>query len=663
MQNDDSIKFILFRIFCSYYVTFITELGLERNASLALYQYLCHYIVGTEDHVKQTRLMNTVKDNLSHGNTSAKITSGSFGEGIQMRGSDLDIMIICNDIEVLACEDTHIVFNPYKTYFALHPVETQPGYSRLRVVRGNIHDIRDFCEQRGRDFYFSSTAFKQAFCTYTLPIIHGPCVSDKGGFLDFAVSVHAQSWTESALKWLTRSNNGWPGNNVKQTIVQHGVLFVPVGLKGSKNQDIEWRISFSVSEKFLIYTFSHTQLLCYALMKILLKDVIAIDLEYSELLCSYFMKTIVFWISEEVSSTIWQQENLIPLFMKCFKRLIYCVEHSICPHFFITENNLFDNKIKGHAQKILLHKLNNLNSYGWRCILFSYQLSNFNFQVSYRFKNSNASFVNRVQKRLYSLTSIENCASVFFNWEKKARIALSLKSSKMKYLHWFYISKNCQRNVQFLPFYESHMRGNKSTYKQNQICISTLLRNLHHDAVSGWLLLASFFYQTKQFNLAIYIIQNALSKCTSEKMQPLKKLTHEHSELLNLNLFRKMDIVRLWKIFLADHVTSFANSTLIPIELQMEVESEFGRIQPVVYAHFLCFLCYFHLRNTRKCHDSLQDLKLTVDEKYFMVNLTDEVLSCKILGRAFQLMGDLESANQAYLQSKELKTVLSRVCH
>ncbi|XP_071127433.1 uncharacterized protein [Mytilus edulis] len=450
----------------------MTEPG-TRNASLALYQYLCHNIVGTEDHVKQIRLMNTVKDNLSHCNKSTKITSGSFGEGLQMRGSDLDIMVISNDMVVLACEDTNIVFNPDKTYFALAPGETQPGFSRLRVVRSHFRDIRDFCEQRGREFYFSSTAFKQALSTYSLPIIHGPCVSDKKGFHDFAVSVHAQSWTELALKWLTRSNNGWPGKDVKQTIVQHGVLFVPVGLKGSKNQDIEWRISFSVSEKFLIYTFSHTQLLCYALMKILLKDVIAIDLEYSELLCSYFMKTIVFWISEEVSPTIWQQENLIPLFMKCFKRLIYCVENSICPHFFITENNLFDNKIKGHAQKILLHKLYNLDSYGWRCILFSYQLSNFNCQVAYRFKDSNSSFVNRVQKRLYSLTSID-CTSGFFKWEKKARIALSLKSSKMKYLYWFYMSKNCQRNVQFLPFDESHMLGNKSTYKQYQNCISTL---------------------------------------------------------------------------------------------------------------------------------------------------------------------------------------------
>ncbi|CAC5387557.1 unnamed protein product [Mytilus coruscus] len=379
LQNDDNIKFIMFRIFCSYYMKFITELE-TRNASLALYQYLCHNIVGTEDHVKQIRLMNTVKDNLSHSNISAKITSGSFGEGLQMRGSDLDIMVISNDMEVLACEDPHIVFNLNKTYFATDQGETQPGFIRLRVVRSNCHDIRKFCEQRGRYFYFSSTAFKQALSTYSLPIIHGPCVSDKTGFYDFAIAVHAQSWTEPALKWLTRSNNGWPGNDVKQTIVQDGVLFVP----------------------------------------------------------------------------------------------------------------------------------------------------------------------------------------------------------------------------------------------------------------------------------------NSLSKCTSEKMQPLKKLTHKHYELLNLNLFRKMDIVQLWKVFLVDHVVSIANSTLIPIELQIEVNSEIGRIPPVVYAHFLCFLCHYHLNNTRKCRESLQDLKLTVDEKYVMVDLIDEVLSYSILGKSFQLIGDIESANWAYLQSKELKIVISR---
>jgi hypothetical protein len=59
----------------------------------------------------------------------------------------------------------------------------------------------------------------------------------------------------------------------------------PIGCKGSKNEDIEWRFSFSVGEKLLIYSFTHVQLICYALMKILLKDVIDSDDDHGPWTC------------------------------------------------------------------------------------------------------------------------------------------------------------------------------------------------------------------------------------------------------------------------------------------------------------------------------------------------------------------------------------------
>lgn len=78
----------------------------------------------------------------------------------------------------------------------------------------------------------------------------------------------------------------------------------------------------------------------------------------------------MFLVSEELPTSIWQPKNLMHCFMRCFKRLIYCVENSVCPHYFIPENNLFEQTIKRHAQKVLLNKLHILNSYGWRCIAF-----------------------------------------------------------------------------------------------------------------------------------------------------------------------------------------------------------------------------------------------------------------------------------------------------
>ncbi|CAG2225905.1 unnamed protein product [Mytilus edulis] len=63
-----------------------------QTASLAMYHYLCQNIVGSEDHVKTLRMMNNVRDNLQSDKTLTVITSGSFGEGLQMRSSDFDVM-------------------------------------------------------------------------------------------------------------------------------------------------------------------------------------------------------------------------------------------------------------------------------------------------------------------------------------------------------------------------------------------------------------------------------------------------------------------------------------------------------------------------------------------------------------------------------------------
>ncbi|VDI56363.1 Hypothetical predicted protein [Mytilus galloprovincialis] len=64
----------------------------DKDVSLSLYHYVCKNIVESENHVNTIRLMNVVCDNVSRDKTRVDIASGSFGEGRQMLGSDLDIM-------------------------------------------------------------------------------------------------------------------------------------------------------------------------------------------------------------------------------------------------------------------------------------------------------------------------------------------------------------------------------------------------------------------------------------------------------------------------------------------------------------------------------------------------------------------------------------------
>ncbi|CAC5379834.1 unnamed protein product [Mytilus coruscus] len=171
-------------------------------------------------------MMNTVIYNLYSHKTWTLITSGSFGEGLQMRGSDLDLTAVLKRIEV--CEDTNIHFNADKIYFTMELEDTELGFTKLRLVHGNNWEILKDCTDIGGDFYFSNLSLKQRFSIDIFSTVHGPCVIDEDGLYDI-MCLHCKSWITPAKQWETQSKNSWPRYDVKQAIVKHGVLFVPLG--------------------------------------------------------------------------------------------------------------------------------------------------------------------------------------------------------------------------------------------------------------------------------------------------------------------------------------------------------------------------------------------------------------------------------------------------
>lgn len=96
-------------------------------------------------------------------------------------------------------------------------------------------------------------------------------------------------------------------------------------------------------------------------------------------------------------------------------------------------------------------------------------------------------------------------------------------------------------------------------------------------------------------------------------------------------------------------------STSIPDVLKFGVEAKDYLIPAVVYIYFLRFLCHYHLNNTLQCDTSIQDLHLTIDENFFIASSTNKYTSLNVLGIAYQLAGDIESAKWSYWQSMRLQ--------
>jgi hypothetical protein len=60
-------------------------------------------------------------------------------------------------------------------------------------------------------------------------------------------------------------------------------------------EHLEWRISFVLMEKTILQSLSHSQFMCYGLLKLYLKEILGSFEEINDIVSSYFMKTLLLW--------------------------------------------------------------------------------------------------------------------------------------------------------------------------------------------------------------------------------------------------------------------------------------------------------------------------------------------------------------------------------
>ena len=118
---------------------------------------------------------------------------------------------------------------------------------------------------------------------------------------------------------------------------------------------MEWRISFSVAERTLVWSFNHIQMQCYAVMKLILKEFINPHCSPPcRVLCSYFIKTFLFWEYEETGPSFWRKGNLRECLMRLLSNFCECVRVRSLRHYFIPSFNLLSVKMTDQAQMELL---------------------------------------------------------------------------------------------------------------------------------------------------------------------------------------------------------------------------------------------------------------------------------------------------------------------
>ncbi|XP_063418037.1 uncharacterized protein LOC134700588 [Mytilus trossulus] len=491
----------------------MSENSIETSNSLNFYNYLCQKI-GSEKVVKIRRLAFLI---YNIGQSDTFISSGSKAEGLNLNGSDIDVMIVDCLYKVYESV-TDVYIEGQGIPFVMNTDDTQPCFTQLYLnthITQNLTpevygSVLNMLQQRYLGYVLSSEQYKlfklSSFGAEQIAKIHGPCVTDGNDSYDCAFCLKCDSWIFQAQPWIRRPRTAWPAPTLIYKIISYGVLFVPIGYKGSIHENIEWRISFSEAEKILIFSFSHTQLLCYALFKILLKEIIEKHEDLKGLLCSYFLKTL---ISEETDPYVWRPDNLIPCFMACLERLLYCVRYSILPHYFIPDNNLFFLRFNTHSKNKLTTMLVNLYEQGINCFASTDTLQNQqnkSYGINKPFIRRNNVFLQQllptfsIIRHVYCVDRVDRFWRLMYDFLHHHRTNLSSGLFALQLSAAFMIVPEATRYP--------NSSGNKYHYVKYRHDLSHLMIGLHSDAVSGLLMLASFFYVQKK--LPILINRNSI---------------------------------------------------------------------------------------------------------------------------------------------------------
>ena len=137
-------------------------------------------------------------------------------------------------------------------------------------------------------------------------------------------------WPPAAFEFANR-RTFWPKKHVLNHIDNYGCHLVPIG----QHEEDEWQISFSVAEQKLMYSINHSEFVLYGLLKIFLKEVLNnVSAEEDKLLCSYHMKTALFWVLQNSTIPECCPQNFLQYFWACFKLILKWVYEGVCPNFF-----------------------------------------------------------------------------------------------------------------------------------------------------------------------------------------------------------------------------------------------------------------------------------------------------------------------------------------
>ena len=164
-----------------------------------------------------------------------QVSSGSLAEGLDLSGSDIDIMYVLNRVQVIR-NVQHMNRSARCTTLLIEDEMEFPGFTTLKLIaEGDTFTTPEYFVETANGMYFSNISFIRKLIEITAnqkQSALGPCLSDKYEAVDIAFCFHLHTWPRQAEQWIYRHRPGqWPPDILINNIVNYGCILVPIGPK------------------------------------------------------------------------------------------------------------------------------------------------------------------------------------------------------------------------------------------------------------------------------------------------------------------------------------------------------------------------------------------------------------------------------------------------
>ena len=584
-------------------------------------------VTGTHEMVQMRQEFCRLDDCFSSAKSERTIYfTGSKAEGLDLPGSDMDFMVDINDEDIEVIEHGHAFPQPRdKQIFMMVPNNANPAFAMLRLItQPTPTKLLTFVSlSLISGSYFLSSSLTMLYRLHLHnncpnakiqgPSIEHPEIPDGMPDYDHVYSIHCPFWPNSASEWVRRTRlHEWPSTDAIKQIVDFGFHLVPIGYTSSPMRIMEWRLSFSIAEKILVWSFNHVQIQMYAVLKLIQKEYIkTICNAENYALCSYFMKTFLFWKFEETDKCFWKIEN----FRECLKYLLTefrkNLQEGVLKHYFIPDFNLLQAKLTRNAQLELLQLYDHVIQYDIkiieRCqtlrpiwVEFSTRINvqspaiEIHYLPTQNFIKSSANAIeDKFEKSRLLLNILTDCPQKIIVNILKACTNTSNSSLKSFTLERFRLKYNVPRNTGW-------PESNKHIYR---ICRHFDASRI--DIMTSKLWRAIMFLLKTDYNTALFIVNKLLSSIPPYALYYSSHgvVSSDETKVLYEDLFLNSDLEsskiekRAW-IF--DVALCKDDIHVMPAAIQMELihyRPDINlNISPFTLAYYLQFLCYHGLQ-------------------------------------------------------------------